>query len=206
MDPVVMFKISYGLYILSAKEGEKDNGCVINTAIQVTDNPIRVTVALSKLNYTHDMILRTNAFNLSMLSETVPFEMFKVFGFQSGAATDKFKNIQFERSSNGVPYLMEHTSAYLACKVVSVTDIGTHSMFLADVEDGLILSTVAPVTYSYYHKYIKPQPAPREEKGFRCRICGYVYEGDVLPDDFICPWCKHTSVDFERIQHKKTEE
>ena len=206
MDLSVMFKISYGLYVLSARDENKDNGCIVNTAVQVTDNPNRVTIALNKQNYTYQMIQRTGIFNISMLSQSAPFTLFKNFGFQSGKTAEKFEDTPFARAANGILYITDYATAYLSCRVVSVTDIGTHSIFLADVEDGQSLSFEEPVTYTYYQKYIKPHPKPAKMKGFRCKICGYIYEGDVLPGDFICPVCKHGSSYFEKISDEEFQE
>ena len=199
MDNNAMFKISYGLFVLSAREGDKDNGCIINTAEQVTVTPNRVTVAVNKLNYTHDMIARTGQFNVSVLDVTAPFSVFRQFGFQSGRTVDKWQGLPAERTPNGLLYLRDNTAAFLSGKVVDTLDLGTHTMFLADVTEAEILSAADPVTYTYYQNNIKPKPQPTNKKGFRCKICGYVYEGETLPPDFICPWCKHGAADFEPI-------
>lgn len=200
MNNAAMFKLSYGLYVLSAKDGAKDNGCIINTAAQVTTTPNRITIAVNKQNYTHDMIKATGIFNVSMLDETVPFDVFKTFGFQSGRDADKFREVAFERSANGIAYVKDHTAAFISGKVVSEVDLGTHTLFLADVTDGEMLSGKEAVTYSYYQSNIKPKPEAVKKTGYRCKICGYVYEGEPLPEDFICPICKHGAIDFEKIQ------
>lgn len=200
MNNAAMFKLSYGLYVLSAKDGAKDNGCIINTAAQVTTTPNRITIAVNKQNYTHDMIKATGIFNVSMLDETVPFDVFKTFGFQSGRDADKFQEVAFERSANGIAYVKDHTAAFISGKVVSEVDLGTHTLFLADVTDGEMLSGKEAVTYSYYQSNIKPKPEAVKKTGYRCKICGYVYEGEPLPEDFICPICKHGAIDFEKIQ------
>ncbi len=202
IDASALFKLSYGLFVITAKNAIKDNGCIINTAMQLTDNPKRITVAVNKSNYTHDMIKETGLFNISVLSEDAPFKMFQHWGFQSGRDVDKFAGIAgVSRSANGIAYLTEHINAFISCKVVSAYDYGTHTLFVADICEAKLLDQDAPsVTYDYYFKHIKPSVHPSEDKkGFVCKICGYVYEGDVLPEDFICPLCKHGAADFERI-------
>ncbi len=200
MDQTTMYKLTYGLFILTAREGEKDNGCIVNTVSQVTITPNRIVVAVNKSNYTHDMIVRTGVFNVSILSEKSKFDTYKHWGFQSGRDTDKAEKITFSRAENGVIYLAEETNAYLSAKVVSMTDLGTHTLFLADVTDGAVLSQDASVTYAYYQAKIKPAPAAEEKKkGFICTVCGYIYEGETLPEDFICPLCKHPASDFKPL-------
>lgn len=201
MDQKAMFRLSYGLFVLTAKSGEKDNGCIINTVTQVTSNPNRITVAVNKQNLTHDMIVETGNFNVSILTEEAAFTTFQHFGFQSGRDVDKMQGIEYERSDNEVVYLTKETNAFLSGKVISMTDLGTHTLFLADVTAGEILSDVESVTYSYYQKHIKPAPEKQDNppKGYVCTICGYVYEGDPLPDDFICPLCKHPASDFKKL-------
>ena len=201
MDPAAFFKLSYGLFVLTAQEGEKDNGCIINTAQLLTDTPKRITIAVNKQNLTHDMILRTGVFNVSVLTEKVPFKVFQHFGFQSGRDTDKFAGWEGPRSANGLCYLPEYTNALLSGRVISTADYGTHTLFVAEVTEARILSEEPSVTYSYYFQHIKPKPQPQAEKkkGFVCKICGYVYEGDTLPEDFVCPLCKHGAADFEPL-------
>lgn len=199
MNQAAMFKIGYGLYVLSTRIGEKDNGCIINTVTQVTDTPLRATVVVNKQNLTHDMLMHSKTFNVSVLDQTVPFEVFKQFGFQSGRQADKFAGVQTARSQNGLLYLPHNTSAFLSGSVVDTIDLGTHTLFLADITDGQVLSQVPSVTYDYYQAHIKPKPQKTEKKGWRCKICGYIYEGEELPADFICPLCKHGAVDFEKV-------
>ena len=199
MDEKAMYKLSYGLFVLTAREGEKDNGCIVNTVSQVTVSPNRIVVAVNKSNYTHDMIVRTGMFNVSILTEKSSFETYKHWGFQSGRNVDKTKEITFQRAENGVIYIAEETNAYLSAKVVSMTDLGTHTLFLADVTETQVLSQEESVTYSYYQKNIKPSPVPEKKKGFICTVCGYIYEADTLPEDFICPWCKHPASDFKPL-------
>lgn len=201
IDPLSMSKLSYGLFVLTAKDGEKDNGCIINTVTQLTSNPNRITIAVNKANYTHDIILKTGSFNVSVLTRDADFALFERFGFQSGKDTDKFAGYtEIARSQNGLLYVTESSNAVLSGKVIEAKDYGTHTLFVAEVTEAAVLSDVPSVTYDYYHSHIKPQPqALEEKKGFVCKICGYVYEGDSLPEDFICPLCKHGAEDFEPI-------
>lgn len=200
MDNKAMFNLSYGLFILTAKDGAKDNGCIVNTVGQVTSQPNRISLTVNKANYTHDMILKTKEFNVSVLAENSKFETYKHWGFQSGRNTDKLESISFKRSANGLVYIAEETNAFLSAKVVSTMDLGTHTLFIADVTDGEVLSQVPSATYSFYQNNIKPKPASTEKrKGFICTVCGYIYEGETLPDDFICPICKHPASDFKPL-------
>lgn len=201
VDQNALFKLSYGLFVLTAKEGEKDNGCIINTVTQLTDTPKRMTIAVNKANYTHDMIMRTGVFNVSVLTEDVPFSVFQHFGFQSGKDTDKFADIEFERSSNGLAYLPAYSNACISGKVIDAYDYGTHTLFVAEITEADVISEAPSVTYTYYFDHIKPKPQQLDgpKKGFVCKICGYVYEGDELPADFICPLCKHGVEDFEPL-------
>lgn len=200
-DPSAFFKLSYGLFVLSARDGSSDNGCIINTVTQVTDSPKRIAIAVNKANYTHDMILRTGLFNVSVLTESVPFQVFQHYGFQSGRDVSKFTGNE-ARSENGLCYLTEHVNAFFSAKVIKTEDYGTHTLFVADVTEAKVLSTEPSVTYDYYFEHIKPKPQPMQEKkrGWVCKICGYFYEGDELPADFVCPLCKHGPEDFERVE------
>ena len=202
-----MFKFSYGLFVLTAKDGDKDNGCIINTAAQLTDNPKRINIAVNKANYTHDMIKKTGVFNVSVLSEKAQFDTFKRFGFASGRDTDKFAGFEnsVKRSANGLYYVTEGVNSFISAKVIDSHDYGTHTLFIAEVTEAQVISPDPSVTYAYYFAHIKPKPqapaaAETEEKKVTwvCKICGYVYEGDPIPEDFICPWCKHPASDFER--------
>lgn len=200
MDNKAMFNLSYGLFILTAKDGEKDNGCIVNTVGQVTSQPNRISLTVNKANYTHDMILKTKEFNVSVLAENSKFETYRHWGFQSGRNTDKLESISFKRSATGLVYIADETNAFLSAKVVSTLDLGTHTLFIADVTDGEVLSQVPSATYSFYQNNIKPKPASTEKrKGFICTVCGYIYEGETLPDDFICPVCKHPASDFRPL-------
>ena len=195
-----LFKLSYGLFVLSARDTEKDNGCIINTVMQITDTPLQIAVGINKDNYTYEMIEKTGVFNVSVLTEEVPFSVFEDFGFKSGRTEDKFSSFNDkERSENGIFYLTKYTNAFISAKVIKTLDCGTHMMLIAEVTDAKILSDAPSVTYDYYFKNIKPKPEAKK-KGYVCKICGYVYEGDPLPDDFICPLCKHPASDFEPIR------
>lgn len=201
MDNKAMNKLSYGLFVLTSTDGQKDNGCIINTAAQVTTSPNRITVAVNKQNYTHDMIKSTGLFNISILDESSEFSTYQNFGFQSGRQADKLEKIEFARAENGVVYLTQQTNAYISGKVVNEVDLGTHTLFIADVTDARLLSDSESVTYSFYHKNIKPAPAKQEQvkKGWICSICGYIYQGEELPADFTCPVCKHGAADFKPL-------
>lgn len=200
MDNNAFFKIGYGLYILSAAEGEKDNGCIVNAVMQVTNTPNRIAFAVSKANYTCEMISRTGVCTISVLDERASFDLFKQFGFQSGRDVDKFSDFSnVKRADNGVLYITEATNAFFALKVISQQDLDTHVLFIADVSEAEILSDNKTVTYDFYQSDIKPKPETKQGKGWRCKICGYVYEGETIPEDYICPLCKHPASDFEQI-------
>lgn len=197
-------KLASGLFVLTAKDGQKDNGCITNTVMEVTDSPKRIVIGVNKSNYTHDMILKTGMFNLSVLTEETPFQVFEHFGFQSGKDVDKFADASVEyRAENGLRYFPDYANAYFSAKVIDAKEFETHTMFTAEVTEAKVLSSVPSLTYSFYQKYIKPQPAATTasgQTGYVCKICGYVYEGDVLPEDFICPLCKHGVSDFEKLK------
>ena len=201
VEPNAMFKLSYGLFVLTAREANRDNGCIINTVTQLTDSPKRISIAVNKQNLTHDMILKTGVFNVSILSERAPFAIFKHYGFQSGREVDKFAGVPaLARAQNGIYYLPDSTNAFLSGKVTQTIDLGTHTLFIADVTEARVLSDAPSMTYAYYFENVKPKPAALEKKtGWVCKICGYVYEGEELPPDFICPLCKHGAEDFEKL-------
>ncbi|MFP3041003.1 flavin reductase [Treponema primitia] len=202
IDNAAFFKLSYGLFVLTAKDGDKDNGCIINTVSQITDTPKRISLAVNKGNFTHDMILKTGIFNVSVLGIETPFSVFQCFGFQSGRTVDKFADApEKKRSPNGILYEPRHANSYISGKIISTSDYGTHTLFIADVTEAAVLSAVPSVTYQYYFDHIKPKPPvdSSKKKGYVCKICGYVYEGDVLPPDFVCPLCKHGAADFEKL-------
>ena len=201
MNTKVMHNLTCGLFMLSSKSGDKTGGCIINTVMQVTSKPLRITITVNKANNTHDLIAQSGVFAVSLLSEEAPFGLFQHFGFQSSRDVDKFAGLSVGTDCNGVPYLTWASCGYLSCKVVSSMDLGTHTQFLADVVDGDVLAGAAPVSYAYYQANIKPKPEPKPEaKGWRCTICGYIYEGEELPEDFVCPLCKHGPEAFEKIQ------
>ncbi len=203
MDTKALFKIGYGLYILTAHENGKDNGCIINTVMQVTSDPCMIAIAVNKNNYTNEMISRTRKFNISTLAEGVNFDMFKHFGFQSGREVNKFETFSdVKRSPNGILYVTQNTNSYMSAYVQQEIDLKTHTMFIGQLVAAECLSEAPTVTYDFYHKNIKPKPENQSnssQKGWRCKICGYVYEGEELPPDFICPLCKHGAQDFEKI-------
>lgn len=200
MDKKAMYQLSYGLFVVTTK-GDKDNGCITNTAIQVTTTPNQIALAVNKDNYTHDQMLQTGVFNVSIISTAASFALFERFGFHSGRDTDKFEGFEhYKRADNGVTYITEGTNAVLCAKLVSTQDLGTHTLFVAEVTDAMLLSDVPPATYAYYLAEIKPKPAAKVEKTvWRCKICGYEYVGEELPDGFICPLCKHPKEDFEKV-------
>ena len=197
-----MFSLSYGLFVLTARDGAKDNGCIINTVTQLTDSPKRISIAVNKANLTHDMIVKTGEFNVSVLSNDAPFALFQHYGFQSGRNTDKFAGIQgMARSTNGIYYIPYCTSAFLSAKVTQTVEFETHTLFIADVTEAKLLSNVPSMTYAYYFANVKPKPAVlQKQTGWVCKICGWVYEGEELPPDIVCPLCKHGAADFERLQ------
>ena len=196
-----MFSLSYGLFVLTARDGAKDNGCIINTVTQLTDTPKRISIAVNKANYTHDMIIKTGVFNVSVLSNDAPFAMFQHYGFQSGRDVDKFAGVQgMARATNGVYYLPYCTNAFISARVTQTIEFETHTLFIADVTEARQLSDVPSMTYAYYFANVKPKPSKlKEQHGWVCKICGYVYEGEELPADFICPLCKHGAEDFEKV-------
>ena len=202
IDSAAMFKLQYGLFVLTARDGDRDNGCIINTVMQVTSAPQRITIAVNRANHTHDLIRKTGVFNVSILSVDAPFKLFQHFGFQSGRDVDKFADFKHaERSENGLLRLNKYACAFLSARVVAEQAYETHTVFTAELTEATVLSGAEPVTYNYYHANIKPKrkPAPEKKKGFVCKICGYVYEGDTLPPDFVCPLCKHGAEDFEPL-------
>lgn len=200
MNTNALFKIGYGLYILTSNEQGKDNGCIVNTVMQVTSDPCQIAVCVNKNNYTCEMIQHTRKFNVSVLSEGVSFDVFKNFGFLTGRNTEKFTNFNdVKRTPNGVLYITKDTNAYFSAYVQQEIDLGTHIMFIAQLVEAEVLSEKPTVTYDFYQKNIKPKPQTTDKKGWRCKICGYVYENENLPNDFICPICKHGAIDFEKI-------
>lgn len=206
MDTKSVYKISYGLYILTASQGDKDNGCIINTLSQLTSSPMQISVTVNKANFTHDMIKATGVFNVSVIDNSADFSLFRHFGFQSGRNAQKFGTPDSYKFSpcyadNGVIYVKSGANAFLSGKVVNEIDLGTHTMFIAEMNGGEVLSDKPSMTYEYYQQNVKPKPAQTAEKksGWVCKVCGYIYEGEELPDDFVCPVCKHGREDFEKL-------
>lgn len=197
-----MFNISYGLYILTAKT-EKTNGCVINALSQVTSNPNQIMIAINKNNYTTEQILKLKKFNISILNEEVNYDLIKRFGFASGKDTDKFDGFtDFKIAENGIPYITQGTNSYISAEVVEVRDLGTHYEFLAKVTDEVVLNNIPSITYAYYQSNIKPKSPTAQQKKvvYICSVCGYVYEGDPLPEDFVCPLCLHDARYFVKSE------
>ena len=198
-DLTALFKIGYGLYVVTSNDGKKDNGLIVNTVTQVTDTPNRVTVTINKQNYSHHVIKQTGIMNVNCLSTAAPFKVFETFGFQSGRTVDKFADCTPLRSDNGLVFLPRYINAFMSLKVEQYVDFGTHGMFICSITEARVISNAETMTYTYYQNNVKPKPQTEGKKGFVCKICGYIYEGDVLPDDFICPLCKHGAADFEPI-------
>lgn len=198
-DLTALFKLGYGLYVVTSNDGEKDNGLIVNTVTQLTDNPNRVAVNINKENYSHHIIKKTGVMNVNVLSVDAPFALFENFGFQSGRQADKFAHWKTYRADNGLPFLSQYINAFLSLKVEQYVDLGTHGMFICTVTEARVISDKPTMTYAYYQENVKPKPQTEGKKGFVCKICGYIYEGDTLPDDFVCPLCKHGAADFEPI-------
>ncbi len=203
IDLNALNKISYGLFVITSRADGKDNGCIINTAMQITSSPLTVAVCVNKENHTCGMIKKSGVFNLCALTEKTGFDVYKRFGFASGADTDKFEGFDgASRAENHVLHITgKYSNSFISCKVISAADAGTHILFVAEVTGAEVLNDEKSVTYAYYHENIKPKPEKQEEKkkGYICKICGYVYEGDELPEDYICPLCKHPASDFEKL-------
>ena len=198
-DLKALFKIGYGLYVVTSNDGKKDNGLIVNTISQVTSTPNRVAVCINKQNYSHHVIKQTGVMNVNCLSTDAPFSVFETYGFQSGRGVDKFAGTDMPRSDNGLIFLPQYVNALMSLKVEQVIDLDTHGMFICSVTEARVLSDKETMTYNYYQQHVKPRPKTEGKKGWVCKICGYVHEGEELPDDFICPLCKHGAADFERI-------
>ncbi len=201
MDKETMFKLSYGLFVLTACENGQDNGCIINTVSQVTSTPNRICIAINKSNLTHDMIVNTGVFTVSIISENAAFDLFKHFGFVSGREVDKFQDFSAcQTAQNGTKIVLDGTNGYISANVIKAVDLGTHNLFIADVTQAETLSDAPSATYAYYHANIKPNdPIQTQKTVWKCTVCGYEYVGEELPEDFIYPWCKHPASDFEKI-------
>ena len=203
IEKEAFYKLTYGLFVLTSKnESGKDNGCIVNTVSLLTDEPKRITVYVNKANYTEEVIRQTGEFNVCVLTESAPFSIFKQFGFQSGRDTDKMAGEDYPRMDNGLVYIPEHVNSVISAKVIGAHDYGTHTLFVAEVTEAVKLSDEKSVSYEYYLSNIKPKTPTAEKSGEKekwvCKICGYEHEGE-LPEDFICPWCKHPASDFERV-------
>lgn len=205
MDNKAMYKLSYGLFVLTAKEGDKDNGCIINTAIQAASTPNQISICVNKANLTHDMIMNTNKFTVSIISQDADFDLFKHFGFQTGREVNKFADFKdCKRGYNDTLYITKGTNAFISVYVQKTEDLGSHTMFIGQITDMEVLSDAPSATYEYYMNNIKPKPeaVAKTEDGktvWRCKICGYEYVGEELPEDYICPLCKHPASDFEKV-------
>ena len=198
-DLTALFRIGYGLYVVTSNDGKKDNGLIVNTVIQLTDTPNRVAVNINKANYSHHVIKQTGMLNVNCLSTEAPFSVFQQFGFQTGRSVDKFAGQTVHRSDNGLVFLDKYINAFMSLKVDDYVDLGTHGMFICSVTEARVMSNQETMTYTYYQNNVKPKPETEGKKGFVCKVCGYIYEGDELPADYICPLCKHGAADFEPI-------
>ena len=198
-DMTALFNIGYGLYVVTSNDGTKDNGLIVNTVSQVTDSPNRVAVTINKRNYSHHVIQQTGVMNVNCLDVTAPFDVFQRYGFQSGRTADKFAGIQELRSDNGLRFLPQHINSFMSLKVESYLDLGSHGMFICSVTEARVMGNKDTMTYTYYQQNVKPKPQTEGKKGYVCKVCGWVYEGEPLPDDIVCPLCKHGAADFEPI-------
>ena len=199
IDTKALFKIGYGLYVVTTHDGNKHNGCIVNTVCQQTSTPAKVSVTVNKSNYTHDVIRSTGKLNVNCLSVETPFSVFERFGFQSGKDVDKFEGFDFKCSENGLAVLTKYINSFMSLVVDDYIDLGTHGMFICSLAEAEVVSSRETMSYDYYHKNVKPKPKQELQpvKGYICTICGYVYEGETLPEDFVCPICKHGASDFE---------
>ncbi|MDO5546148.1 MAG: flavin reductase [Eubacteriales bacterium] len=199
-DLSALFNIGYGLYVVTSNDGTKDNGLIVNTVSQVTNTPNRVAVTINKANYSYHVIKQTGIMNVNCLDVSAPFSVFQTYGFQSGRTADKFAGIEELRSDNGLRFLPRYINSFMSLKVESFVDLDTHGMFICSVTEARVMSDKETMTYTYYQNNVKPKPETEGKKGFVCKVCGWVYEGDTLPDDIVCPLCKHGAADFEPIQ------
>ena len=199
-DPAALFRIGYGLYVITSNDGVRDNGMICNTVVQVTNTPNRLAVTINKGTYSHDTIQRTGKLNVNCLSIEAPFAVFESFGFRSGRDVDKFEGCTPNRSDNGLVVLPRYINAYISLEVEQYVDLDTHGMFICAVREAAVVSESETMTYTYYQAHVKPRPDTQKKKGYVCKICGYVYEGEELPEDFVCPLCKHGAADFELLK------
>ncbi len=198
-DLTALFNIGYGLYVVTSNDGTKDNGLIVNTVSQVTNTPNRIAVTINKQNYSHHVIKQTGIMNVNCLDTTATFDMFQRFGFQSGRTADKFAGMEVHKSDNGLVFLPRHINSFMSLKVDDYVDLDTHGMFICSVTEARVLSKNETMTYTYYQNNVKPKPQTEGKKGYVCKVCGWVYEGEELPEDIICPLCKHGAADFEPI-------
>ena len=199
IDTTALFKIGYGLYVVTVKDANKDNGLVVNTVTQLTSNPLRVAVTVNKSNYSHDLIKSSGIMNVNCLTTDAPFGVFEAFGFRSGRDTDKFAGCTPRRSSNGLAVLPKYINSYMSLAAEDYVDLGTHGMFICSVVEAEVISDAETMSYSYYHKCVKPKPKAENKRGYVCTICGFIHDEPELPRDFVCPICKHGAEDFEPI-------
>lgn len=200
IDFTALFKIEYGLYVVTTNCDGKDNGLIVNTVAQVSLNPNKIAVGISKANYSHELVLKSGKMNVCPISENAPFSLFQHFGFRSGKDCDKFEGIKAYRTANGLYFPADFVNAFISLEVENYIDMGSHGLFICNVTDTGIISQTPTMSYSHYHKNVKPKPQPEKKKGYVCEICGYVYEGEELPEDFICPICKHPASDFKKVE------
>ena len=205
-DPKALYKLGYGLYVVTTHDGKRDNGLIVNTVMQVTSAPDRLAVCINKSNYSHDVAKISGKMTVNCLTEATPFAVFERFGFQSGRLVDKFADLTPERGENGLALLPEHSNAALELVVEQYSDLGSHGLFLCGITASRVFSDLPSMTYAYYHAHVKPRPQATKKGGYICKICGYVYEGEPLPEDFICPICKHGVADFEKRDQNRSKE
>lgn len=200
IDKTSLFKIGYGLYVVTSNDGEKDNGLIVNTVTQIAETPLRIAVSINKANYSHEVIKEKGIMNICCLTENAPFSVIKNFGFQSGRNADKFSDVPSWETKNGLMCIRDYINSVISLSVDSYQDLGSHGLFICSVTEAHVISDEPSMTYAYYHKNVKPKPETNKKKGYVCKICGYVYEGENLPEDYVCPLCKHGAADFEAIK------
>ncbi|MGN1399053.1 MAG: flavin reductase [Erysipelotrichaceae bacterium] len=203
VDSKALYNIGYGLYVVTCNDTVKDNGLIVNTVTQLTSTPCVVAVTINKMNYSCEVIKQTKKLNISPLEQSAPFEVFKRFGFQSGKDVDKFAGFEdVDRSNNGLLYLTKYSNSLISCQVIDTIELSTHMMFICEVVQSARLTAVETMTYNYYQNNVKPKPQVKKNS-YVCKVCGYVYEGENLPDDFVCPLCKHPASDFQLVQSEE---
>lgn len=200
IDNKALYKIGYGLYVVTSNDGERDNGMICNSVVQLSSEPLRIGVSINKQNYTHDTVKASGKINVNCLTEAAPFSVFEAFGFRSGRDTDKFEGCSPKRSENGLVVLPKYINSYMSLEVVDYVDLGSHGLFICSVTEAVVLNDRESMTYAYYHAKVKPKPVASDVKGYVCTICGYVHPGSELPEDFECPICKHPRSDFVPIE------